>query len=80
MAASTKRKDRITGKRVAAHRERLGLSRPALAKKLGVDRTHVWRIEEGEAPPSLHLLEQMAALFGVTLDELRNPRAEAAQP
>lgn len=76
--AASKRTARTIGKQVAAHRARLGLTRPALAAKMDIDRTHVWRIEQGETLPSLDLLDRLARLFGVTLDELRNPPPRAA--
>lgn len=53
------------------------MSGPQLAARLKIDRTHVWRIECGETVPSLDLLEKMAELFGVSLDELRG-RKQAA--
>lgn len=65
------RRAKRIGKQVAARRSAAGLSIPELAIRLGVDRVHVWRIETGRGVPSLSLLEKMAALFGVTLDELR---------
>jgi transcriptional regulator with XRE-family HTH domain len=77
MATSTKRTARIVGKQVARLRDREGWTRPELATKLKIDRTHVWRIEAGETLPSLDLLDRMSALFGVSLDELRG-RSEAA--
>jgi transcriptional regulator with XRE-family HTH domain len=77
MEASTKRTARVIGKQVAAQRARRGWTRPELADRLDIDRTHVWRIEKGEALPSLDLLDRMSRLFGVGLDELRG-RAEAA--
>jgi transcriptional regulator with XRE-family HTH domain len=77
MDASTKRKAKVIGKQVASQRARLGLTGPQLARRLKVHRTHVWRIEEGETLPSLDLLDEMARLFGVGLDELRG-RGEVA--
>ena len=74
MARSPGRLRREVGREVAAHRERRGWSRPELAAKLGIDRTHVWRIEQGETLPSLDLLDSIASLFGVTLNDLRSPR------
>jgi transcriptional regulator with XRE-family HTH domain len=78
MATSAERRAKFTGRRVAAQRKLLGLSVPDCAGRLGIDRTYLWRIEEGRVTPSLDLLERMAAFFGVTLDELRRPRARAA--
>lgn len=72
MATPAKLNPKVVGKRVAEHRERLKLSRPELAARLSVDRTHVWRIEAGRTLPSLPLLDRLARLFGVTLDDLRS--------
>jgi transcriptional regulator with XRE-family HTH domain len=77
MDPSTKRKAKVIGTQVAAQRERRGWTRPELAGRLSIDRTHVWRIEMGEALPSLDLLDRMSRLFGVGLDNLRG-RAGAA--
>jgi transcriptional regulator with XRE-family HTH domain len=77
MATSTKRTAKVVGRQVERLRNDAKLTRPALARKLGVNRTHVWRIETGGTLPSLDLLDRMARLFDVTLDELRG-RVEAA--
>lgn len=79
MSASKKRAVNVLGKQVARHRLRLGLSRPALAARLGINRTYMWRIEQGEVLPSLPLCEQMASEFKVTVDALfRPPRSRTA--
>lgn len=71
MASPTNREAGVVGKAVAAHRARMGFSRPGLARKLGLDRTYLWRIERGAVLPSLRVLDDLCALFGVSLDELR---------
>ena len=78
MAASAKRTAKIIGRQVTAHRGRLGLSRPGMADRLGIDRTYLWRIEKGLARPSGVLEDRMVDLFGITVDELRNPLAKRA--
>ena len=70
MAGSPTRIEKVVGQRVAAHRGKKGWSRPELADKLDINRTHLWRIECGRASPSLGLLDRMARLFGVSLDKL----------
>lgn len=77
MATPTKLNPKVIGKRVEAHRLRLGWSRPELAAKLSIDRTHVWRIEAGQTLPSLPLLDRLAGLFDVTLDDLRSRKQPA---
>lgn len=78
MTRTHKRTARAIGATVAKHRARLNLSRPQLAHKLAVDRTHVWRIERGLTRPSPDLEDKMVALFGITIDELRGKAASAA--
>jgi len=50
--------------RIAKRRIELGLSRQALAKRLGCSRRHVWRIETGALPrfPAADLLRVAHAL------------------
>jgi transcriptional regulator with XRE-family HTH domain len=45
-------------------REKLGLSRPELAKKVGVARTFLWRVEIGEEDPSLSVLVKWLDALG----------------
>lgn len=48
-------------------REKKGWSRAELAKKLEVDRTYIYKIENGQSKPSVKLLTKIADLFGVSL-------------
>lgn len=56
--------------RLANRRREAGLSQEALAAKLGVSRQAVSKWERSEAAPDTDNLIALAALYGVTLDEL----------
>lgn len=56
--------------RLAARRRAAGYSQEALAGKLGVSRQAVSKWERGEASPDTDNLIALAALYGVTLDDL----------
>lgn len=56
--------------RLANRRREAGLSQEALAAKLGVSRQAVSKWERSEASPDTDNLIALAALYGVTLDEL----------
>ena len=56
--------------RLADRRREAGLSQEALAAKLGVSRQAVSKWERSEASPDTDNLIALAALYGVTLDEL----------
>jgi transcriptional regulator with XRE-family HTH domain len=57
------------GERLRAHRLGLGLSAEALAARLGVSRTALYRYERGE-PPKLPTLERAAQVLGLPLGTL----------
>ena len=58
------------GEQIYHYRTKKGLSQQELAEKLDVSRQSVSKWEVGGAVPDLERLVKMAALFGVTLDEL----------
>lgn len=57
----------ITGDRLRALRQELGLSQEEIAKKIGVSRPAYVNYEQGKSRP-VRKLEQLATLFGVTSD------------
>lgn len=59
-----------TGNRIQARREALGLSRQALAEKLGVTRMTVWRLENGKTQVTVPELKQIAKALRVKPAEL----------
>lgn len=58
------------GEQIYRYRTKKGLSQQELAEKLEVSRQSVSKWEVGGAVPDLERLMKMAALFGVTLDDL----------
>jgi len=55
---------------VKEHREQIGLSQEALARKLGVSRQTVVNIERGLSEPKVLLAIAIAAALGATIQEL----------
>lgn len=62
--------DKGIAQRLAARRKQAGLSQEALADKLGVSRQAVSKWERAESLPDTDNLIALAALYGLTLDEL----------
>jgi transcriptional regulator with XRE-family HTH domain len=57
------------GEKLRLLRKRAGLSQAQVADRLGVNQSHVARIEKG-LKPSVDLILQIADIFGVTTDQL----------
>jgi transcriptional regulator with XRE-family HTH domain len=60
------------GQRMAAFRIARGLSQRELGEKLGMTRDRVVYYEREARNPSLEVVQQIAAFFGVTVGELLN--------
>lgn len=58
------------GKRIAAHRKRLGLTQDQLAEQVGVSAQAVSKWENDLSCPDISTLPVLARIFGVTTDEL----------
>ncbi|MFD9366605.1 helix-turn-helix domain-containing protein [Streptomyces sp. NPDC060020] len=58
------------GRRLAARREALGLSREELGRRCGADGTFIAYLEERAASPAIGTLLQVADALGVTVDDL----------
>ncbi len=69
----------VCGKRVRALRKASGATQQSVADHCGIYRTYLSRIESGVANPSLEVLADLAACFGVAVGSLltENPGAEA---
>lgn len=67
---------------LAELRERAGLSQYALARKAGLTRQALSRLELGEREPTWHTVQVLATALGVSTEELRDPDLEmpAEQP
>lgn len=64
------------GNKICALREARSLSKPELAKLLGVTPPAVYHMESGFRKPSIEMLVKLADLFEVSLDELTRLAAE----
>jgi transcriptional regulator with XRE-family HTH domain len=64
------------GEKLRALRQRDGLTVRQLGERLGVDHSHITKIERGENIPSLPLAIKIADLFGVSLDQLARDEIE----
>lgn len=64
------------GKRIMAHRKRLGLTQDQLAEKLGVTAQAVSKWENDLSCPDITMLPKLAQIFGVTTDALLGNEAE----
>ncbi len=58
------------GKRIAAHRRRLGLTQEGLAEKMGITAQAVSKWENDQSCPDITALPKLAEIFGVTTDAL----------
>jgi transcriptional regulator with XRE-family HTH domain len=50
-------------------RKKNGLTQAELARRVGVSRSYINKIENGEAKPSLALLERIASILGVSIKD-----------
>lgn len=57
-------------------RKRKKLTQEELASKLGVIRATYWAYEKGSIMPPYDKLEQLADIFGITIDELMGRKTE----
>ncbi len=62
--------------RIREHRARLGMSQDELAKLTGVRRETIGNLEKGRYNPSLVLAWNIAAVFGVTIEEVFTVEAD----
>ena len=62
--------EQTIGKRIAQNRKRLGLTQDALAEKLGVTAQAVSKWENDQSCPDITTLPKLAAIFGISTDEL----------
>lgn len=58
------------GARLRAARDRLGLTRAAVAAELGCNMSTLKRWENGDYEPSIATLARLADLYGVTVNHL----------
>ncbi|MEU8435222.1 pyridoxamine 5'-phosphate oxidase family protein [Streptomyces sp. NPDC029216] len=63
------------GRRLAARRVALGLSREELGRQCGADGNYIAYLEENTASPAVGLLVRIADVLGVTVDDLTGANA-----
>ena len=63
------------GERIAQLRREAGLSQEALAERMGVSRQAVSKWEKSQSFPDTENLLALAALFGVSADELADRKS-----
>ena len=56
--------------RLAALRKQRGLTQEALANRIGITKTQVYRYENGSSQPTLEVIKKMAIALSVTTDQL----------
>ena len=68
----------IIGENIKILRERMGLSQTNIAQFLNVGQSLISKVEKGERNISSDMLEKIACLFGVTVEDLENGKIEAS--
>ena len=58
------------GTRIAAERERLGLTQAELADKVNVSQKSISKYERGDRQPNFETITKLANVFGVSIDYL----------
>ncbi|MFE1826664.1 helix-turn-helix domain-containing protein [Streptomyces yangpuensis] len=73
-SAGTSRRTDL-GRRLAARREALGLSRAELGRRCGADGNYIAYLEEHAASPSIGTLVRLADVLGISVDDLTGASA-----
>lgn len=60
----------LSGDRMKAARERIGMTQEDLAARIGKAQTHIWRYEAGKVNPSSEVLARIAEELEVSSDYL----------
>lgn len=58
------------GERLRQLREKRGLNQIELSERIGIENSHLSRLESGKREPGLYMLELLAKGLGVTISEL----------
>ena len=58
------------GEKLRALRKREGLTQTQLGDMLGIDHSHVGKMERGERTPSLEILVKITHIFNVSAEQL----------
>jgi transcriptional regulator with XRE-family HTH domain len=68
--------EQTLGKRISAHRKRLGLTQDQLAEKLGVTAQAVSKWENDQSCPDISMLPRLSEIFGTSIDALLGKEPE----
>ena len=63
-------KNKVVGENIRRLREKAGFTQGSLARFMQVDQSTVSKIESGDRSLSVGMLEKLAALFGVTAEQM----------
>lgn len=68
----------IIGRNIKVLREGMGLNQSNLAHFLNVDQSLISKVEKGERSLSSDMLEKLACLFGITIDDIEASALESS--
>lgn len=68
---------KVVGNNIQTLRENAGYTQSSLAKFLQVDQSLISKIEKGERAASADMLEKIASLFGITVNQLTSDNVPA---
>ena len=71
--------NKVVGENIRKLRERAGFTQSNLAQFMHVDQSMVSKIESGDRSLSVSMLEKLATLFGVTVEQLES-QADTVSP
>ena len=66
--------ENIVGANIKKLREYMGLSQKNIAHFLNVDQSMISKVEKGEEALSVDMLEKLACLFGITIDDIEKEK------
>jgi len=69
----------IIGRNIRTLRENAGYTQSNIAAFMGVDQSLVSKIEKGERALSADMIEKLAALYGVSVEQLENEQVEPSE-
>ena len=64
--------NKMVGKNIRALRENAGFTQSNLGQFINVDQSLISKIEKGERSLSADMIEKLASLFGVTVEQIEN--------
>lgn len=64
---TTKNEPLFSGKNIAAAREMVNMTRSELARRSGVSRSHIYKLENDEFIPTIRIVEKLETALGINL-------------